>query len=73
MAWEAEPKRLPGMIQRPTGETVADRWFGVPDVQARKEIPVGCGVRVTLFLVGTPRRWVPGFIHGPERNPTSTL
>ncbi|MGQ4512912.1 hypothetical protein [Streptomyces sp. DW26H14] len=72
-AWEAEPKRLPGMIRRPTGEIVADRWFGAPDVQARQEILVGFGVRVTLFPVGAPRRWVPGFVHGPERNPTSTL
>ncbi|WP_236570146.1 hypothetical protein [Streptomyces mexicanus] len=72
-ALEAEPQRAPGMVRRPTGETVADRWFGAPDVQARKEILIDFGVRVTLFPANAPVRWVPGFMYGPERNPTAVL
>ncbi|MFB7327420.1 recombinase family protein [Streptomyces sp. NPDC056190] len=72
-ALEAEPQRAPGMVRRPTGETVADRWFGAPDVQARKEILIDFGVRVTLFPASAPVRWVPGFLHGPEQSPTDTL
>lgn len=56
-ALEAEPVRDPGMVRRPTGETVADRWEKAPDVQARKEILLDFGVRVTLFPSGAPRRW----------------
>ncbi|MFD6150279.1 recombinase family protein [Streptomyces sp. NPDC060243] len=68
-ALEAEPRRAPGMVRRPTGETVADRWFGAPDTQARKEILIDFGVRVTLFPATAPRRWVPGYVHGPEARP----
>ncbi|WTD06785.1 recombinase family protein [Streptomyces albidoflavus] len=70
-ALEAEPQRAPGMVRRPTGETVADRWFRAPDVQARKEILIDFGVRVTLFPASAPVRWVPGFMHGPERDATA--
>ncbi|MEU8698385.1 zinc ribbon domain-containing protein [Streptomyces sp. NPDC048680] len=72
-ALEAEPQQPPGMVRRPTGETVADRWFRAPDVQARKEILIDFGVRVTLFPAKAPVRWVPGFMHGPEQNPTDML
>lgn len=58
-AIEAEPQCAPGMVRRPTGETVADRWFGAPDVQTRKEILIDFGVRMTLFPAGAPVRWVP--------------
>lgn len=69
----AEPQQPSGMVRRPTGETVADRWFRAPDVQVRKEILIDFAVRVTLFPAKAPVRWVPGFIHGPEQDPTSTL
>ncbi|GAB2966232.1 hypothetical protein GCM10023080_030210 [Streptomyces pseudoechinosporeus] len=68
---ELEPQRPPGMVQRPTGETVADRWYGAMDVQARKEILLDFGVRVTVFPVSTLVRWVLGVVHGPERDPLS--
>uniref|UniRef100_A0AAU2W1C9 Uncharacterized protein n=1 Tax=Streptomyces sp. NBC_00008 TaxID=2903610 RepID=A0AAU2W1C9_9ACTN len=68
-ALEAEPQQAPGMVRRPTGETVADHWFRAPDVQARKEILMDFGIRVTLFPASAPVRCVPGFVHGPERNP----
>ena len=64
---EGEPQRAPGMIRRATGETVRDRWNKAPDIQARKEILVDFGIRVTLFPASAPVRWVPGVIHGPER------
>ncbi|GFE12749.1 hypothetical protein Sgleb_07960 [Streptomyces glebosus] len=35
---ESEPQCPPGMVQWPTGDTVADRWHKAPDVQARKAI-----------------------------------
>ncbi|MFF3257721.1 recombinase family protein [Streptomyces sp. NPDC002932] len=70
-ALEAVPQRAPGIVRRPTGETVADRWFGANDVQARKEILIDFRVRVTLFPDRAPVRWVPGLAHGPERNPTA--
>ncbi|UXY23362.1 recombinase family protein [Streptomyces cynarae] len=70
---EAEPQRAPGMVRRPTGETVADRWFRAPDVQARKEILIDFNVRVTLFPASAPVRWVAGFMHGPERNSMAAL
>ncbi|MCZ0992316.1 hypothetical protein O1L44_02940 [Streptomyces noursei] len=60
------------MIQRPTGETVADRWDKALDVQARKEILLDFGLRVTLFPAGAPVRYVVGVMHGPERNPSGT-
>lgn len=72
-ALEAEPRRAPGMVRRPTGETVADRWFRAADVQARKEILIDFGVRVTLFPASAPVRWVPGFLHGPEQDPMALL
>ncbi|WP_103502283.1 recombinase family protein [Streptomyces sp. SM14] len=72
-ALEAEPWRPPGMVRRPTGETVADRWFRAADVQARKEILIDFGVRVTLFPASAPVRWVPGFVHGPEHDPMALL
>ncbi|MFJ4791184.1 recombinase family protein [Streptomyces sp. NPDC088794] len=68
---ELEPQRPSGMLQRPTGETVADRWYAAKDVQARKEILLDFGVRVTVFPVSAPVRWVVGVIHGPERDPLS--
>ncbi|MER5178130.1 recombinase family protein [Streptomyces sp. NPDC002896] len=68
-ALELEPHRPAGMVQRPTGETVADRWHKAPDVQARKEILLDFGVRVTLFPADAPVRWAPGVMHGPERDP----
>ncbi|MEV0373220.1 hypothetical protein AB0I10_25925 [Streptomyces sp. NPDC050636] len=69
-ALEAEPRRPPGTVQRPTGETVADRWETAVDVQARKEILLEFGVRVTLFPAGAPVRCVAGVLHGPERDPS---
>lgn len=69
-ALEAEPQRPPGMVQRPTGEMVADRWDKALDVQARKEILMDFGVRVTLFPAGAPVRCVAYVMHGPERNPS---
>ncbi|MFI1887751.1 zinc ribbon domain-containing protein [Streptomyces jumonjinensis] len=66
---EREPQRAPGMIRRPTGETVADRWRNAPDVQARKEILMDYRVRVTLFPVSHPVRHVAGVMHGPDRDP----
>ncbi|MFF9794905.1 recombinase family protein [Streptomyces bacillaris] len=72
-ALEAEPRRAPGMVRRPTGETVADRWFRAADVQARKEILIDFGVRVTLFPASAPVRWAPGFLHGPEQDPMALL
>ncbi|MFF3380512.1 zinc ribbon domain-containing protein [Streptomyces sp. NPDC002680] len=66
-ALELEPQRPPGMVQRPTGQTVADRWRAAPDVQARKEILLDFRVRVTLFPVKAPVRWVAGVLHGPDR------
>ncbi|WP_323371398.1 recombinase family protein [Streptomyces katsurahamanus] len=66
---EREPQRAPGMIRRPTGETVADRWRNAPDVQARKEILMDFRVRVTLFPVSHPVRHVAGVMHGPDRDP----
>ncbi|WP_432095605.1 recombinase family protein [Streptomyces sp. bgisy100] len=68
-ALEEEPQRPAGMVRRPTGETVADRWYAAPDVQARKEILLDFGVRVTLFPASASVRMVPGLIHGPERDP----
>ncbi|WP_328869671.1 recombinase family protein [Streptomyces sp. NBC_00287] len=68
-AMEREPQRSPGMVQRPTGETVTDRWHSAPDVQARKEILLDFGVRVMLFPAKSPVRWVVGVMHGPERPP----
>uniref|UniRef100_A0AAU2VZN9 Recombinase family protein n=1 Tax=Streptomyces sp. NBC_00008 TaxID=2903610 RepID=A0AAU2VZN9_9ACTN len=56
VALEAEPQQAPGMVRRPTGETVVDRWFRAPDVQARKEILVDFGIRVTLFPASAPVR-----------------
>ncbi|MEW1654783.1 recombinase family protein [Streptomyces sp. NPDC093707] len=70
-ALEAEPRRPAGMVQRPTGETVADRWFNASDIQARKQMLMDFGVRVTLFPHGAPVRWAAGVVHGPERNPTA--
>jgi hypothetical protein len=70
---EAEPQRPPGMVQRPTGETVADRWNNAPDVQARKEILLDFRVRVTVFPVDAPVRWVPGVMRGPEKDPAGIL
>jgi hypothetical protein len=70
-ALEKEPRRAAGMVQRPTGETVADRWFNARDVQARKEILLDFRVRVTLFPTTSPVRWVVGALHGPERDPLS--
>nr|WSX24150.1 recombinase family protein [Streptomyces tubercidicus] len=67
---ESEPQRQPGMVQRPTGETVADRWHKALDAQARKEILLDFGVRVTLFPAGAPVRYVVGVMHGPDRNPS---
>ncbi|GAA3857824.1 recombinase family protein [Streptomyces sedi] len=67
---EAEPERAPGLVQRPTGETVADRWAKAADDQARKEILLDFGVRVTLFPASAPVRWVPGVVHGPHRPQT---
>lgn len=66
---EAEPQRPPGMVQRPTGETVADRWAKAPDVQARKEILLDFGVSVTVFPASAPVRWVPGILHTQEGHP----
>ncbi|MFF5718965.1 recombinase family protein [Streptomyces buecherae] len=68
-ALEREPQRVPGMVHRPTGETVADRWHKAPDVQARKEILMDFRVRVTLFPVSRPVRYVAGLMHGPDRHP----
>ncbi|MCX5535106.1 recombinase family protein [Streptomyces sp. NBC_00006] len=66
---EREPSRAPGMVQRPTGETIADRWEKALDVQARKEMLLDFDVRVTLYPAAAPVRWVPGIMHGPERDP----
>lgn len=66
---EKTPQRPAGMVRRPTGETVADRWNRAPDVQTRKEMLLDFGVRVTVFPSGSPVRLVPGLIHGPDRNP----
>ncbi|WP_432071872.1 recombinase family protein [Streptomyces wuyuanensis] len=68
---ESEPQRSPGIVQRPTGETVEDRWMKAPDVQARKEILLDFGVRVTVFSASARVRWVPGVLHGPEQDPLS--
>ena len=64
-ALAAEPVREPGMVRRPTGETVADRWAKAADIQARKEILLDFDVRVTLYPSGAPTRWAAGVIHGP--------
>lgn len=64
---EREPVREPGMVMRPTGETVEDRWFKAPDNQARKEILREFGVLVTIWSATAPRRWHAGIVHGPER------
>ncbi|WP_261400418.1 MULTISPECIES: recombinase family protein [unclassified Streptomyces] len=64
---EREPVREPGMVMRPTGETVEDRWFKAPDNQARKEILREFGVLVTIWPATAPRRWHAGIVHGPER------
>ncbi|UWM47710.1 recombinase family protein [Streptomyces carpaticus] len=66
-ALQLEPHRGPGMVERPTGETVASRWNKAPDVQSRKEILMDFNIRVTLYPSGAPMRWVPGVMHGPER------
>jgi hypothetical protein len=66
---ELEPERLPGMVRRPTGETLEDRWDKALDAQARKEILMDFGVRVTLYPKTAPVRWVAGVVHGPERDP----
>ncbi|MFD7464991.1 recombinase zinc beta ribbon domain-containing protein [Streptomyces tendae] len=64
-----EPERTAGMVRRPRGETVQDRWDKALDVQARKEILMDFGVRVTLYPNAAPLRWVAGLVHGPERDP----
>ncbi|MFE7837519.1 recombinase family protein [Streptomyces sp. NPDC057474] len=68
-----EPQRAPGMVRRATGETVRDRWDKALDVQARKEMLTDFGVRVTLFPVAAPVRWVAGVVHGPERGLTGVV
>ncbi|MFM9630230.1 MULTISPECIES: hypothetical protein [Streptomyces] len=60
-----EPHRAPDMVRRATGETVLDRWDKALDVQARKEMLMDFGVRVTLFPSAAPVRWVAGVVHGP--------
>uniref|UniRef100_UPI003D74A59E zinc ribbon domain-containing protein n=1 Tax=Streptomyces sp. bgisy031 TaxID=3413772 RepID=UPI003D74A59E len=69
VALQGQPSRPPGMVQRPTGETVADRWEKALDVQARKEMLLDFNIRVTLFPASGPVRWVPGIVHGPEPDP----
>ncbi|ARQ71939.1 recombinase family protein [Streptomyces marincola] len=71
---EAEPERAPGLVQRPTGETVADRWVKAMDDQERKEILLDFGMeyvlreeRMSVFLDGCS--WE-GF-HSPEGQRTS--
>ncbi|WP_436982776.1 recombinase family protein [Streptomyces sp. enrichment culture] len=68
-ALKAMPHISPGMVSKPTGETVRDKWRKAPDVQARKEILLDFGVRLTLFNTASSRRWVIGRIHGPEAAP----
>ncbi|WTS35791.1 recombinase family protein [Streptomyces sp. NBC_00111] len=60
-----EPVRPAGMVTRPTGETVEDRWVKAPDVQAKKEILCEFGVRVTIWPAKSPVRWYVGRMHGP--------
>lgn len=60
-----EPLRPAGMVTRPTGQTVGDRWAAAPDVQAKKEILRDFGVRVTIWPA--PVRWFPGVVHGPAK------
>lgn len=60
-----EPVRPAGMVTRPTGETVEDRWVKAPDVQAKKEILREFGVRVTIWPAKSPVRWYVGRMHGP--------
>ncbi|MGP4112690.1 hypothetical protein ACTWP5_17485 [Streptomyces sp. 4N509B] len=70
---ENEPQRPPGMVLRPTGETVEARWRKSPDVQARKEILMDFGVRVTVFPASSPVRWVPEIIDREELAPGRTV
>lgn len=65
-----EPARPAGMVTRPTGQTVADRWAAAPEVQARKEILQDFGIRVTIWPAKSAVRWFPGVVHGPaQQNP----
>ncbi|MGW7556222.1 recombinase family protein, partial [Streptomyces rimosus] len=52
-----EPVRAPGMVTRPTGETIETLWNKAPDVQAKKEILKEFRVRVTVWPAGSSRRW----------------
>ncbi|MFE5734414.1 recombinase family protein [Streptomyces sp. NPDC056528] len=70
-ALENEPQRPPGMVQRPTGETVEDRWMKAPDIQARKEILVDFRVQVTLFPASASVRWVPEILDSSEQSSQS--
>lgn len=71
-ALEAEPVRQPGMVRRPTGETVADRWAKARDVHERKEILLDFSVRVTLNSSGAVQRWVAEVVHDqpPDWDPS---
>ncbi|MEV5676587.1 recombinase family protein [Streptomyces sp. NPDC052179] len=60
------PVRAPGMVTRPTGETIEDKWHKAPDNLAKKEILKDFGVRVTLWPFSAPRRWHAGILHGPH-------
>ncbi|MFE0187752.1 recombinase family protein [Streptomyces sp. NPDC058989] len=64
---KAEPLRPPGMITRPTGETVEDRWTNAPDDAARRELLGEFRVMATVWPEGAPRRWHVGMMHGPDR------
>ncbi len=68
-ALNAEPLRPPGMITRPTGETVEDRWINAPDDAARRELLGEFRVMVTLWPEGAPRRRHVAMMHGPDRDP----
>ncbi|MFF9730664.1 zinc ribbon domain-containing protein [Streptomyces albidoflavus] len=79
-ALEAEPRRAPGMVRRPTGETVANRWFRAPDVQARKEIRAAASlwlardIRTITRLPGSRHIWFSARRRGSapsESNPTA--
>ncbi len=55
----ATPVRPAGMVERPTGETVASKWAEAADDGERRQMLHEFGVTVEVFPEGHSRRWRP--------------
>lgn len=67
-ALKLEPIKSPGMVTRPTGETVKMAWEKAGET-GKRELLESWYVFVTVWPSGSPVRWHPGHMHGPGHSP----